>query len=78
MSRAAPRDASWYRNPNVSGFKAVHVDDGDEFAKCDSHMMLGSTIWEDAADVPEGIRCRRAACRIAFELSDNQATEARP
>lgn len=68
--RAAPRDASWYRHPDTSRFKVVHVDNGDEFAACDSRVPLGVPTWADAADVPRRIRCRRTACSRRFYEAD--------
>lgn len=68
--KAAPRDASWYSHPNVTAPKVVHVDNGDEFAACDSGVLLGTPTWEDAAEVPRRIRCRRLACGRRFDEAD--------
>lgn len=68
--KAAPRDASWYNHPNVTSFKVVHADNGDEFARCNSQMILGGPVWADAAEVPKNVRCGRAACAAAFAEAD--------
>lgn len=63
---AAPRDASWYANPNTSSFKVVHIDNGEGLAACNSHMLLGVPRWADAQQVPTLARCRRFACQARF------------
>lgn len=68
--RAAPRDASWYNFPDAYSAKAVHIDNGGEFAACDSWLLLGSPAWSDASEVPEHIRCRRRACSKRYAEAD--------
>lgn len=70
MPSAAPRDASWYDRPDVRSPKAVHVDNGDEFAACNTGMLLGGPVWLDAAEVPDHVRCRRKACAMAYAAAD--------
>lgn len=70
MPSAAPRDASWLEHPNVSSFKVVHVDNGDEFALCNTGVPLGVPTWANAAEVPKRIRCRRKACAAAYAAAD--------
>lgn len=67
---AAPRDASWYPRPDVYRFKVVHADAGDEFAACDRWVLLGSPRWRSAAEVPEGIRCKRRGCAALYAAAD--------
>lgn len=73
---AAPRDASWWSHPNVYSFKAVHADNGDAFAMCNSWMLLSESLrWPDSREVPTEIRCRRRACKRAFDAADSEPTD---
>jgi hypothetical protein len=72
VTGAATRDASWYNRPDVHRSKVVHADNGDAFAVCNPHtLMLGPTRWENAADVPARIRCKRPACARAYREADH-------
>jgi len=51
----------------VHSFKVIHADTGDEFAACNAQMLLGGPRWPNAADVPQNMRCRRAACARAYD-----------
>lgn len=72
MTKAAPRDASWYDRPDTHSFKVVHVDNGDEFALCNTGVPLGVPTWLDAAEVPRRMRCRRRACAAAYAKADGR------
>jgi len=59
----------------VHSSKAVHIDNGEEFAMCNAGMLLGGPVWTDAAEVPTHARCRRKACASAYAVADTEAHE---
>jgi hypothetical protein len=71
---AAPRDASWFAKPNVSSFKVVHANNGDDFAVCMPVPLCDSPRWEDSREVPPNVRCRRRSCAKAFAAADHETT----
>lgn len=74
--RAAPRDASWYRNPNTSGARVVHAEavGEDLFAACSRWILLSEAVlWQDSTEVPRDLRCRRRACQRRYLEADWQA-----
>jgi len=74
--RAAPRDASWYDNPDTHGLKVEHVDNGESNAVCNKSVILDTTYaYENASEVPYANRCSRAACKKAFKMADEQSDE---
>lgn len=65
MTRAATRDASWYRRPNVRAAKAMHVVGDDGKASACGRLLYATEGPEtvDAAEVPQALRCQRPGCR---------------
>lgn len=64
---AAPRDASWYRNPGRGG--KYHVQAGTwhgyRISRC-GVLKLNDELLIDAARVPRVMRCKRRGCREAW------------
>lgn len=68
--KAAPRDASWWRKPNVDSSKAVHAAyvDGDIWYAACGVGPLDETLALDVKAVRADLRCRRNGCvSILFE-----------
>jgi hypothetical protein len=71
MTRAALRDASWYRNPSTDKPVRYHIvrEDvhkgegacGIAVLHATSRTVLDETL--DAADVPLNLRCQRPGCK---------------
>lgn len=69
---AGTRDASWWNHPDVTKVKVLHVAiiggrGGNIWtACCDPRIPLVENHSWRAADVPEGLRCRRSGCRVRW------------
>lgn len=66
---AAPADSSWYRNP--SGGRRFHAPDPTGLASACGIVVLDEDAAVPFDEVPEVLRCRRAACRNIY---DREAT----
>jgi hypothetical protein len=84
--QGALRDASWWSSPDTVKLKFAHIVVASHrlgtahgsmiaaAAACDpSRIMLfiGGSC-KDAADFPEGVRCRRTACAALFARADRE------
>lgn len=63
---AAPRDASWYRRPNTTSVKKMHVSNGYGAALCNATMPLDESLSLELSEVPHSRRCMQARCREAW------------
>lgn len=75
VSRAALRDASWYRNPSTSGKALRYHMVAEEIHKGESACgvpviadeclgLIDATV--DAATVPASQRCGKPGCRVRW------------
>jgi hypothetical protein len=85
--QGALRDASWWPSPDTAKPKYAHIvvashrvgtrtaDMITEAAACDPAriMLFTDGSCKDAADFPDGVRCRRPACAALFEQADQDA-----
>jgi hypothetical protein len=73
--RVAPRDASWYDNPNVEWPRVYHAIISPPYvAACNRYVMLVAEA-ECAATANPGMNCRRRACLIRWQTSNEGVTE---
>lgn len=60
--KAATRDASWYRRPNVRTVKVYHIVTDEGLSACRGSLL----VYENAIpaiEAPQGLRCQRAGCK---------------